>query len=108
MFFQSFYAQYALSGTNTVSVNLFVNENALAATYLGSASYAQGVDPFTITPFAIKATLSEIESMPIFSVSMKGISAKATPTSLASSTTTTPYFYMDFSNSEIVAWDSTC
>jgi len=37
MFFQSFYAQYSLSGFNAVQATLFVNENALASTYLGSA-----------------------------------------------------------------------
>lgn len=36
MFFQSVYAQFTLSGTTAVNVNLFVNYNALSSTYLGS------------------------------------------------------------------------
>jgi hypothetical protein len=86
MFFQSFYAQYQLSGFNAVQVTLFVNENALDSTYLGSAVLAEGEDPFSVTPYAMNAAL-ENGGLPTFSVTMTGIEDDA------------PYFYVDLSNS---------
>lgn len=95
MFFQSFYAQYLLSGYNAVQATLFVNENALASTYLGSAVLAQGEDPFNITPYAMSAAI-ENGGLPIFNVTMDGIQDDF------------PYFYIDLSNSQIVVWDVNC
>jgi len=95
MFFQSFYAQYSLAGFNAVNVTLMVNENALAMTYLGSEVLPEGDDPFNVTPLAMTAAL-ENQGLPTFNLCMNGIATDA------------PYFYVDFSNSEIVAWDINC
>lgn len=39
MFFQSVYAQYTMTGVNSISVDLFTNLNALSTSYLGSQAY---------------------------------------------------------------------
>ena len=72
MFFQSFYAQYTLSGFNAVNVSLFINNNALVATYIGNEVLALGDDPFNITPYVMNPT-SENDGLPTFELTLSGI-----------------------------------
>lgn len=48
MFFQAIYARYSLFGKSGVSVQLYVNKNALSSTYIGNADVTVGTNAFPV------------------------------------------------------------
>lgn len=48
MFFQAIYARYSLYGKSGVSVQLYVNKNALSSTYIGNADVTVGTNAFPV------------------------------------------------------------
>jgi len=62
---------------------------------MGNKVYETGTSPFVIEPYVLSA-FTENDGLPTFGLIVEGI------------TDSTPYFYLDFSNSNSVAWGSAC
>jgi hypothetical protein len=99
MFFQSVYARYSLQGISNVQVDLFVNQNALASTYLGSDTT---LTQMTTSPFSIY--VADILTDP-------GTEQNGLPTFLATAagiTDSLPYWHLDFNADRTIAWSTNC
>jgi len=97
MFFQSIYAQYTQAGKNSVTVQLFVNKNALSSTYIGKASNAAMANPFTVTSARLVPDKdTEMNGLPTFNATVAGI------------TDTGAYFHLDFNADRSIAWQNNC
>jgi len=98
MFFQSF-NMFNQVTQNSALVTLTVNENALSATYLGSASASESTtDAFVIVPdYAPLDMTDQMIGLPTFSANLTGV-----PTDVS------PYFLIDFSAQRTVVWGADC
>jgi hypothetical protein len=73
MFFQSIYAQYTMSGVNSVAVDLYKNMNALSSTYIGSDIVPTGVSVF-VTPVAqLEPSINSKNGLPTFAATVSGV-----------------------------------
>lgn len=77
---------------------MFKNVNALPSTYLGDTVYATGASPFVPTSYDLE-TMEEQDGLPTFKATMLGINSTLFPN---------PYFYIDFSSTNTVAWGVNC
>lgn len=97
MFFQSIYAQYTLSGFNSVAISLFVNTNALPGTYIGTADLPEGTDPFTVNSLTLNTdSTSEQNGVPTFAATITGVSDSFA------------YYLMDFTADHTIVWAKGC
>lgn len=97
MFFQQVYARYALTGTSTATIQLYVNKNALQGTYLGNAVVPDGVDAFVVKPQAVPTSEdTDGNGIPTLNANIAGISA------------TTPYYLLDFTQDNTLVWSVGC
>jgi hypothetical protein len=97
MFFQSIYAQFELSGVNAVQATLYVNQNALTGTYLGSAVVPDGPNVFDVQPLMLQTdNQTERNGLPTFTASLAGI------------TDAHPYYMIDLTNDHSVFWNTAC
>jgi len=82
----------------TTEAKLFVNKNALSSTFLGNEDYAEGENPFEPNSYDL-TTVEEQDGLPTFAATVVGINSTEYPS---------PYFYLDFTTSNTVAWGVNC